>query len=174
MKRKKVDIIWLCSSIFSFLVLAVSFLLMPLESESPSDRLSIYSLVVGIVFWLSLMTGIVTQCVLAYRRRVWYGFHRIRRSRATQRIGLISFFKNPYAIVADIIGIVSLIGLIVAAIVTQGTGYICYVFVSLFVFFFSMHCVLNGKIFYYIINQRKILDATEKEREKVSSSERKE
>lgn len=164
MSRKQVDTIWLGLSIFFFLMFAVSFLLMPLGSETPTEGISAYTMVAGLMFWISIIMGIVTQCVLAHRRRSWYVIHRIRKVRATQKIGLVSFFKNSYATVADVVTILSLIGLVIAMIATKGTGYICYVLVSLFVFSFSMHCILNGKVFYHIINQNKMLQAIEKER----------
>lgn len=164
MSRKQVDTIWLGLSIFFFLMFSVSFLLMPLGSETPTENISAYTMVAGLMFWISIIMGIVTQCVLAHRRRSWYVIHRIRKVRTTQKVGLISFFKNSYAIVADVVTILSLIGLVIAMIATQGTGYVCYVLVSLFVFSFSMHCILNGKVFYHIINQNKMLQAIEKER----------
>ena len=164
MSRKQVDAIWLGCSIFFFLMLSVSFLLMPLGGDAPTEEISSYAIVSGIIFWLSILMGSATQYVLAYRRRSWYKINRLRKVRTAQKIGLISFFKNTYAVVADAIAILSLLGLVIAMIVTQGTGYICYVFVSLFVFSFSMHCILNGKIFYYIVNQDKTLQTVEKER----------
>ena len=156
MSRKQVDTIWLGLSIFFFLMFAVSFLLMPLGSETPTESISVYTMVAGLMFWISIIMEIVTQCVLAHRRRSWYVIHRIRKVRATQKIGLVSFFKNSYATIADVVTILSLIGLVIAMIATQGTGYICYVLVSLLVFSFSMHCILNGKVFCHIINQNKM------------------
>lgn len=173
MNRKQVDTIWLGFSILSFLMLSVSFLLMPLGSEILTENLSTYTLVAGLMFWSSIIMGIATQCVLAYRRRSWYVIHRIRKVRVTQKVGLVSFFKNAYATVADVVAILSLIGLVIVTIATQGTGYICYVLVSAFVFSFSMHCILNGKGFYYITNQDKLLQAIEKN-ERISPKERKE
>ena len=164
MSRKQVDTIWLGLSIFFFLMLSISFLLMSLGSETPTESISAYTMVAGLMFWISIIMGIVTQCVLAHRRRSWYVIYRIRKVRATQKIGFVSFFKNSYATVADAVTILSLIGLVIAMIATQGTGYICYVLVSLFVFSFSMHCILNGKVFYHIINQNKMLQAIEKKR----------
>lgn len=164
MSRKQVDSIWLGISIFFFFMLSVSFLLMPLGSETPTESISLYTLVAGLMFWISIVMGIVTQCVLAYRRKDWYVIHRIRKARASQKIGFVSFFKNTYAAIADVVAIFSLIGLVIAMIATHGSGYICYVFVSLFVFSFSMHCILNGKVFYHIVNQNKLLQAIEKER----------
>lgn len=164
MNRKKTDVIWLALSIFFFTALAVSFLLMPLGGDRLTDSISGYALAAGVMFWISVIMGIVTQCVLSYRRKAWYGIHHIRKGRTSHKIGVISFFKNVPAIVADIVAALSLIGLVIVMVVTNGTGYICYISVSLFVLSFSMHCIFNGKIYHYVVNQNKILQAVEKER----------
>lgn len=173
MSRKQVDTIWLGFSIFFFFMFAVSFLLMPLGDEVYDEGLSSYSFIAGLMFWISIIMAIITQCVLSWRRKSWYVIHRIRRAKNIQRIGVISFFKNGYATIADVIATLSLLGFVVAMIATQGAGYICYVLVSLFVFSFSMHCILNGKVYYHIVNQNKKLQNIEKERAKLSKLERK-
>ena len=126
MRRNRCDKIWFAVSVFSFLLLAVSFLLMPLGEETDTE-LSTYALVAGGVFWGALLLGIVTQCVLAHRRRAWYAKRRNKRMRTAQKIGLISFFKNKPAAIADVALLLSLIGLITVLIVTHGFGYICFV-----------------------------------------------
>ena len=174
MNKKRTDVVWLGVSVFFFLMLSISFLLMPIEGGNPEKSLSGYGLAAGAMFWLSIIMMIVTQSVLARRRKSWCTAHRIRKSKMPQKIGLISFFKNGYAIIADVVTVISLAGFIIAMFATQGTGYICYVFASLFVFSFSMHCVLNGKVYYYIVNKDKMLKAIEKERANSSKQERKE
>ncbi len=150
MNRKKVDYVWLGISIISFLILAISFLLMPLGGTEDN---SVYSMVAGIMFWVSIVIGISAQCVLSGRRKSWNKGHKNLKNKRSQRIGVISFFRNKYAVAADITAIVSLIGLVIALAATQAVGYICYVFISVFVFSLSMHCILNGKNFYYVVNQ---------------------
>lgn len=162
MKRKQIDYILLSISIISFLLLAFSFMLMPIESKTFSGNLSIFSLIAGLIFWISLATGTATQIVLTRHRKMWYVSNRVRVRKST-RTGVISFFKNAYATVADIALMLSLIGLIVVMVATHGIGYICYVFISLFIFSFSMHCILNGKNYYYVINKNKLLQTLEKE-----------
>ncbi len=159
MRRKQVDLIWLVGSIVSFLLLAISFLLMSIESGNTSDSISVITIVSGAIFWVSIILGIVTQCVLTNRRKKWYAENRVSQSEIKQRIGLISFFKSKYAAVADIITAISLIGFIIAVFVTQGTGVVCYVFLAVFVFSFSLHCILNGKNFYYVLNQERLLSS---------------
>lgn len=154
MIRKQTDNILMLISILFFLMFSISFLLMPLGEETSNGKISVYTLVVGLMFWISIIMAIVIQCILSYRMKKRVMIHSTEKEILEQKIGLVSFFKNIYAIVADVIMIVSLIGLIIAMISTQGLGYVCYIFISLLVFFFSMHCILNGKVFCYIINSK--------------------
>ena len=173
MSRKKTDIVLMGVSVLSFFLLAISFLIMPLGNETLTEDVSANTILCGVLFWVSLITGITTQCVLAHRRKMWYQINRIRKIRVVQKIGLVSFFKNIGAAVADIFTAVSLVGFVVSMVVTDGVGYICYVMIALFVFSFSMHCILNGKIFYHVFNQDKLLQNVEKERAILSKQERK-
>lgn len=134
--RKKINISLFVISIIGFLLLSVSFLLMPLNNE-----LSKPNFLAGILFWLSCVIGVVPQILLSLR---------INHNNSRHGIGLLKFFQNPYAIISDIAFVISVIGLIVAMVLTDGTGYLCYVFISMTVFFFAMHCIFNGKNYFYI------------------------
>lgn len=150
MGRKKVDIIWLCVSIASFLLMSITFMFMPLDSSGVYQA-DWYSIAVGACFWIFLILGIVTQFILSKRRRDWYRIQRVK-SRNYKRIGLFAFFQNKFAIVADVAVVISLVGFTATMFITNSVGYTCYVFLSLLVFTFCMHCILNGKIYYHITN----------------------
>lgn len=131
-----------------FLLFGISFLLMPLgggsrtglEETGPSAM----TLLSGGLFWASLLGGIVTQVMAAAQWRAW----RKKNSRTASRgIGIFSFFRNKFAMAADITVPVSLIALIIAMKLTNGAGYICFVLIGLLTFSFSMHCICNGKVF---------------------------
>lgn len=168
MSKKRADRIWLGISIFSFLWLAISFLLMPLETEIPTQRLSPYSFAAGVMFWTGVIAGTVTQCILAHRTKARYKAQYYKTEQPPRRVGIFSFFQNRYAIAADVIALLSLAGFITTMIVTRGTGYSCYVCLSLFVFSFSMHCILNGKVFYSVTNRNKPVQSNKKDRVNVS------
>ncbi len=163
MKTQKKDHIWLAVSIISFLLLSISFLLMPIESKSTTESISVISLISGVLFWLSIICGIVTQVALSNRSKVWLASNKIRRNNIKRRLGIVSFFQNRFAVVADITMIIGLVGLIISVLMTNGIGYACYIFLALFVFSFSMHCILNGKTFYVITNKGKIQQVFQKE-----------
>ncbi len=162
MKRKKTDLIWLVVSIALFLCMSVSFLLMPIETSATLSGLSVTAFIAGIAFWLFLLLGCVSQAILTYRRNKWYVINRVRYGKIKQgKLGIISFFQNKYAMIADITLAVSFLTLVCLQLFGYNTGYICYVLVCTCSFSFCMHCILNGKIFYHITHQDELMEAVE-------------
>ncbi len=149
------EFLWLYISIGSFFLMACSFLLMPINFET--TNLQFMSYCVGIMFWVFLILGIVSQIILAKQRKNWFIRNRIRRFRTKSKSGVIAFVQNLPATIADITLVISIIALIVSIVLTNAMGYACYIFMALLVFSFCMHCILNGKIYYYLTNQSSIL-----------------
>lgn len=161
MSRKRKDQLWLSVSIVFFLAFAASFLMMPLGEERSDGGITPFAFAAGLMFWVSLLLGLITQGVLSHRRKVWYANHNSRAA-AARKIGLISWFKNRYAAIADVMTLLSLVATVVVYVLTDGVGYICYVMAFLLVFSFCMHCILNGKNFYYVKNGKDLPNTTEK------------
>lgn len=157
MRNKKIDYTWLVISVLSYLIFATSFMIMPFESASAEDGFSITSHLSGLAFWISLLIAIVSQTVLAVRRKKRNIASRVRQIKNTQNIGIFCFFKNKLAAVFDVVSVLSLIGLVVALFFTRGIGYICYVFVAALVFSFSMHCIFNGRVYNELKGEHKIV-----------------
>jgi hypothetical protein len=119
----------------------VSFLVMPIEGNAATQKYM--TILPGIAFWGSLVGGITSYICFAS------GVNKRINSKVKSKctIGLISFFKNKYAIVADVTMMVSLAATVAALLLTDGTAYMCYLSVALFVWSFSMHCVCNAGAF---------------------------
>ncbi len=143
--KKKRNLFFLLLSVVGFLLVSVSFLLMPLNSDSSEPNVF-----VGVLFWCSLLIGIVSQVILTLRVK------RTEHNNSGRRLGLLMFFQNPYAIISDIVLIISIIGFTVTMIVTNGLHYSCYIFLAMTVFFFSMHCIFNGKNYYYTQDEKSV------------------
>lgn len=160
MRRQTLDIILLCSSIASFFIMSFTFSVMPLLEKvniEPRTR----SIINGTIIWACLLLGIALQIVLAKRRKNWLKSNSVRRSHLSHRkIGVIAFAQNIYGCVADIIFVLSLVTLILSMIITKSVGYICYISFSTIIFSFCLHCILNGKIFFFVQNQNKSLSET--------------
>lgn len=150
MKYEKTNKIVLIISIICFFLFGVSFLLMPIDSENNIGEMTFFSYLSGVMFWVSLIGGIATQIYLGRKNK-----REIKKNKnISKKAGVICVFSNIYAMIADIAAVVSLIGFVISMIVTDSTGYICYVFIGLFVFSFSLHCICNGKVFKYITNAK--------------------
>lgn len=146
---KKREHILLVISVLAFLLFSISFLLMPIEN-------SLMIIISGGLFWVSLITGIVSQILLSVNIRKWKQQKRGKLKRHLKRSGFLSFFSNPLAKLFDIVMIIGAIGLIISMIATKSSGYVCYVFIAITVFAFSSHCIFNGKNYYYIKNEDKL------------------
>lgn len=153
MKNQKSELILLIVSIASFLLLSLAFVLMPLKNIT---GMAVFSILPGIMFWLFLLLGILTQVLLANKRKNWIVKNKAQMNAFyKKRIGIFSFAQNPPAIIADVICMLSIIAFVVAMYLTNGTGF-RYICIAIAIFSFCMHCILNGKIYDYITKKNKI------------------
>ncbi len=156
MKQRQIDRILLGVSVGCFLIMSISFLLMPIES---------ITILPGLLFWLSLVLGLILQIVLEVRRRAFFKSYTVKRKKMQKpKNGLLSFGSNAAAIIADRSMIISFVAMILAFILTKGYGYICYIFIATTIFSFCMHCVLNGRIYFHAKNQIKVRQVLEQKK----------
>lgn len=148
MDQKRKDIVWLWISAICFFMVGASFVLMPLGGAAVYSS---FELVAGIMFWLFLFGGIAAQIVLS---RHWKKHMAGEERSCNKRIGAISFFQNIPAAIADLVCILSGIGLVLMLDLMNTNSFICYVLLGIFTFSLSMHCILNGKIFISLTEPR--------------------
>lgn len=164
MSRKQTDILLLKLSIFGFGVMSLSFLLMPVEQ---------FGFFAGGLFWIGLLLGASMQVVLEMRRRNFFANYRVpMRKMQRPRNGLLTFGANRPAKIADCVLGISAAFLTLSIVLTRGTSFWCYILIGSTIFSFSMHCVLNGRNFFHIINQSKIQQVLEKKKVRTFRKER--
>lgn len=146
MKKQKF-MFWI--SALGFFAMSLSFLFMYQDIMYIGVPLRI--IIAGIAFWGMLIIAVAAQLMLCVSMR-----ELIKSDFSTKKrkIGLICCFSNRYAAVADLFMIVSMIILIISFIFTDASNYFNYIILSVFVFSFSMHCILNGRKFYYMIHNK--------------------
>lgn len=145
MDKKQINQILLGLSLGGFFLQSLSFLLMTLEDTG---------IVPGLMFWIGLLAGCSLQIVLAVRRRRFLAKHPAAAEKLSKgRIGLLAFATNRLAMVADILMCVGFAATVLAMILTKGTGDICFALIAITVFAFCMHCVLNGKIYRFVMGK---------------------
>lgn len=128
------------------LVWTISIFLMYIASMY-KDATKVPTLIAGGVFWIGLIGTLGSARKINNTRKNSYIFKK-ENSRIKQ-FGLIFFFKNKEATVADIAMIVSLLGFAAVRIYADSL-FLLFFFLAVFVFSFGMHCLLNGKNYIYL------------------------
>ncbi len=163
MKRAQAESILLAISIFEFTLMSVSFVLMPFDS---------LKVLPGVLFWSGLLIGCGLQVTLEVRRRALFASYGVHYKQMQKpRNGLLSFKSNTPAMFADFILLISLPVSVLTFILTKGAGYICYIFLAINIYSFCLHCILNGRIYFYSKNQLKIRRMLEERKSKKKEGE---
>lgn len=132
-----------CLSVGFMVLFAASFLMMPVANGiSLNEGKNGVLYLVGIIFWLSLLMSQILMITVSMKRKA------DEKHNQKKRIGLISFFSNKEAMIADILTAVFAVIFVICVLTTD--AYLIYVFLCLTVLSFEMHCVLNGKNYAYI------------------------
>ena len=151
-KKQNIDKIAYMLSLFFMLVFSLSFLAM-----SPASKLALNEgdnsllIATGIVFWLSLVIAYALFIFVNFRRKQ---FLKKRNKEKKSAIGLLRFFSNTPAKIADIATVVGFLLFLIFSIFTD--SYFIYVFLAITVFAFQMHCVLNGENYLYINSKNNV------------------
>ena len=135
--------------IAALLVLALSVLAMYFTDLCYAQ--SYYKLLLyvnGGVFWFSLLLLMISSLRINILRRHSKAFMRLQQGE--RQIGLISFCKNRYAVVADISLAISLAVMTYLCLFRTSAQFLMFLFLSLLIFSFGMHCILNGMNYKYV------------------------
>lgn len=147
-RRKRMLYIY---TLFLF-VCAVSFVLMPIGG-SMEEKTKIPMVISGVIFWIGLLGTVFTALKINRCRKNDYRFN--KKFGNLRQPGLICFFRNRPALIFDSMMFISIAGVIVAKLCTKEL-LPTFIFLSLFVFSFGMHCMLNGINYKYIKIKYKI------------------
>lgn len=115
-----------------------------------SETTKMWLYISGTCFWCGLIGTIwLSIRINLYRKKSKY-FN--ENSEIKKQFGLIKFFQNKIATVADIVMFISILALIIE-ILWINKVMVLYVTIAVLVFSFGMHCMLNG-IDYRFINYK--------------------
>lgn len=133
----------------SFVIFSLTFLLMGPFTELNGKARSICVFILGMVFWLTLIFGLV------FSFRVNKLCREVQEPVGKKKIPAICrFFSNRAAAVADFGLIVGVTGIAVLALYPPEKQYFYFVELFLIVLSLSMHCLLNSNAFQAIQNLR--------------------
>lgn len=151
--NKKFNLVLLIVSTSSFFIASVMLTILRFTGQTMAER-SALDFAFAIAFWIFLLIGIVGQIILSIQIKIWEKkYSQSQRLKDTLRPGIIAFFRSFPGILSDGAFLLALIIFIIAHIATDGTGIVCYICVSVMFLAFCLHCIFNGKNYYYIINR---------------------
>ena len=143
---------WVSGLLLLFNGLSFLFMRWAVMRSDTSGGITVMAL--GVFFWLTLIGGYVLL-FLANRRRKHFIIRKMDGDLSMgQRTGLISFFRNKYGTAADIVLLLSMIGLLVLSATKATDGFPVYVLLSLLAISFHMHCLFNGRVYKATLLQR--------------------
>ena len=126
---------------------ASTILVMPLAERLSSGGNMIPLVLLGGFFWGFLLLAYLVLIILKIRIRSQTG--KIKHSDQPKK--RFKVYHTTAGLISLIFSAASFIGFIASLILTNYRGYLCFVFLSLFIFSFQMYFLLNGKIFTQII-----------------------
>lgn len=140
----------LSCSITAFVISAMSVIVIMgagYIADNQENTANIMGTIAGILFWAGLIAGGILYA-LALKKipkqiRVIQGI----------RPGILHFFSNMQATVADIIMIISIVLTIYFAMNDKSNQAIAAVVLFIMLLSIYAHCLLNGKVFRYILSQ---------------------
>ena len=126
--------------------LSFSIFLMPLAHRfRGTTRLPMY--LTGVLFWITFIATIATAIKINTSRRRSSVFN--NNYPGLKKLALIHFFQNKPAVIADVAMFVSLLTFVTSRFLDWNLK-IQFLLMSMFVFSFGMHCMLNGINYIYI------------------------
>lgn len=151
------------AALASFLVTAIVILIMPLDIMLGVLDAQWYDALLGAFLYLSVISGIVFTVLFTKKVKREARSNNLKTNGI--HIGLISFFKNIYGAVSDVVFAGSLIGFVISVLVGGGTHYISYILLALLIFAFVCHCFFNGRSYYLATNMQRLLRHNQKSEE---------
>lgn len=154
---KKIDklVAFYWAAAITLAVMSLTILAMPYAVEnSEHNRALVVS--VGLVFWAFALSGygfLISANTL--RKKIIRSKYNVYSS-ITGNPGIVSFFSNVYAIVADTTMIISFVLFIAISFTELKASFFAYILLALLVFSIHMHSLFNGKIFKVILASRNI------------------
>lgn len=110
----------------------------------------------GVLFWLFLIVGYVLLFIISRDRKNTSEINYVnKKDKKWKTVGIINFFSNTKAKEADIFMIIFLICLILCLVIPIFDNNIAMIILSLFLFCFHLHCILNGINYKYVCSLNK-------------------
>ena len=144
-KRDKLKVYFVLSVLCLFIMSATILFMQFSVNSSAQGRMFVVA--VGLTFWISALSGYTFIFIANRIRKKIMGQITSDYAILRGRPGIICFFSNIYATVADTAMFLSFVLFAVVNFTELKTSYWAYIFLFLLIFSLHMHCLFNSKIF---------------------------
>lgn len=128
----------------------VLIICIPFVSVEGTTIQRVMTYIIAFLFWASIVFEVLLAC-WSDRERRKLERHLYRSKEIKQSLsGVFSFFKNKEAMVTDIVLFISVLSLGIIIWMHVKTSWIIISVVSILIFSFSLHSVLNGRNYRYL------------------------
>ena len=126
---------------------AASYLLMPAAVRTFASGESRGLLLAGCVFWIPLLAGYGLIALANSKRKAFSDGRQDGDIAMQRRMGIVTFFSNTPAVIADSALIAGSIALAILCLCGGTSRYITYVMLAIVSFSLNMHGLFNGRIY---------------------------
>lgn len=139
-------------SILGFFVSALTVVLLPYTGGGSENTMSFIDVLVGALFWIGIIVGIVfyTWVWLIVRKDIQ--FHKVK---LMMKPAFQNFGSNTEAMITDIIFLVAVAGVIVSIFVPNMPDILILTCLFFMIYNFCMHFVLNGRVYKYVFKRKR-------------------
>lgn len=142
----KISFRFLAISIIFLSISALSIALIPLYSMMGDEKSVSISYVGTALLWIGIIGGYITL-FLFYRQ--------YKQLNAKGSIGAITFFRNRYASVVDLILILAVALVVVLALLKTGTVGIFSLLFGIVFLLLNLHCIFNGRVYHTLLSKKR-------------------
>jgi hypothetical protein len=137
---------------FAFLTLfSLTFLIMPFTVSINGNKQIVSPMIVGIIFWLCLVSGLILMILSLQSGRKTET--KIQENSPKKKI--IFFFSNIPTAIADVCFIIAVAALLILWYQNSINGYLTYVVISIISETVIVHLMFSGNTFEKIKNRKK-------------------
>ncbi|MBS6194852.1 MAG: hypothetical protein KH828_04660 [Clostridiales bacterium] len=150
--QKRKGMKWITASAAAYLLPALSVFLLPISRKQDSSGLTTAGYLTGAVFWTGILLGVVFFSVSWRKVRVNHDYQKWKKKRNP---GVAAFFRTRGGIIADSCFILSFSALILSDYILGLPTVVVLVFMSLTLYSFCLHFLLNGRVYRYLLTLKK-------------------
>lgn len=149
MNKKELKIFVIITAVFaaaeSALLLCIPFVNI---NGLPKQRVSAY--VLAAAFWFCVLAELVFVVIASKIRKKAESDKKSGQTSKRPLPGIICFFRNPEAAAADVIFLLSAIGIALIIILKVEIKWLIIAGISVLLLSFNLHCIMNGRNYRYL------------------------